>query len=112
MVEFCPKCGRMLRPQRSGEKTLLVCPQCGYAREPSGTGGYRVVQQIDREAKKETVIIEGQETQKLLPTVRAECPRCGNLEAFWWLVQTRRADEGSTRFFRCTKCGFTWREYD
>lgn len=112
MVEFCPKCGKMLRPTRSGEKVLLTCPQCGYVKEPSSNEGYKVVQRIERESKKETVIIEEQGAQKVLPTIRAECPKCGNMEAFWWLLQTRRADEGATRFFRCTKCGYTWREYD
>ncbi|MCK4973458.1 MAG: transcription factor S, partial [Candidatus Heimdallarchaeota archaeon] len=29
-----------------------------------------------------------------------------------WMVQTRSADESPTRFFRCTACGETWREYD
>ncbi|RLG10996.1 MAG: transcription factor S, partial [Thaumarchaeota archaeon] len=40
------------------------------------------------------------------------CPKCGNREAYYWAVQTRSADEPMTRFFRCTKCGYTWREYD
>ncbi|MEM4865380.1 MAG: hypothetical protein QXY09_02690 [Acidilobaceae archaeon] len=26
-------------------------------------------------------------------------------------MQTRAADEPPTRFYRCTKCGYTWREY-
>ncbi|HID27364.1 MAG TPA: transcription factor S, partial [Methanosarcinales archaeon] len=26
--------------------------------------------------------------------------------------QLRSADESETRFFRCTECGKTWREYD
>ncbi|MEE8168368.1 MAG: transcription factor S, partial [Candidatus Hydrothermarchaeales archaeon] len=47
-----------------------------------------------------------------LPTTDAECTRCGNTLAEWWLRQTRGADEPETRFFRCTKCKFTWREYN
>jgi len=27
------------------------------------------------------------------------------------MIQTRAADEPPTRFYRCTKCGHTWREY-
>jgi len=38
-----------------------------------------------------------------------ECPKCGNRQAFWWIVQTDSADEPSTQFFRCTKCNHTWR---
>ncbi|MCK5109548.1 MAG: transcription factor S, partial [Methanosarcinales archaeon] len=42
----------------------------------------------------------------------ARCEECGNTTAYWWLRQLRSADESETRFFRCTKCGRTWREYD
>ena len=42
-------------------------------------------------------------------TDAVECPKCGNKQAFWWIVQTDSADEPSTQFFRCTKCSHTWR---
>jgi|SRR5919107_2017059 DNA-directed RNA polymerase subunit M/transcription elongation factor TFIIS len=42
-------------------------------------------------------------------TDSVECPKCGNKQAFWWIVQTDSADEPSTQFFRCTKCNHTWR---
>jgi len=42
-------------------------------------------------------------------TDAVECPKCGNRQAFWWIVQTDSADEPSTQFFRCTKCNHTWR---
>jgi DNA-directed RNA polymerase subunit M/transcription elongation factor TFIIS len=37
------------------------------------------------------------------------CPECGNVQAYWWIVQTDSADEASAQFFRCTKCNHTWR---
>lgn len=37
------------------------------------------------------------------------CPKCGNIQAYWWIVQTDSGDEPSTQFFRCTKCNHTWR---
>jgi len=39
------------------------------------------------------------------------CSKCGNRGAYWHLRQTRSADEATTRFYRCTKCKNTWREY-
>jgi DNA-directed RNA polymerase subunit M len=27
------------------------------------------------------------------------------------MVQTRSIDESMTQFYRCTKCGHTWRDY-
>ncbi len=37
------------------------------------------------------------------------CPECGNVQAYWWIVQTDSGDEPSAQFFRCTKCNHTWR---
>ncbi|GAH37902.1 unnamed protein product, partial [marine sediment metagenome] len=43
--------------------------------------------------------------------VGEKCKKCGNEKAFFWTVQTRSGDEAETKFFKCTKCEFTWREY-
>ncbi len=61
---------------------------------------------------KEKIVIIGKTEEKVrtLPKTSAVCPKCGHSEAFYWLVQTRGADESSTQFFRCTRCSSTWRE--
>jgi len=69
---------------------------------------------VSRELKKspsdKIVIIEGIKLE-VLPKTVATCPKCGNNEAYYWEVQTRSADEPATRFFKCTRCGHVWREY-
>ncbi len=116
-MEFCPKCGSRLEPKKakSGKETALqlVCPKCGY-KKPETTqkvepAGGKVIQHNPQQL----VAVIGKEEQKLrtLPTVRIECPKCGNNTAYVWQVQTRGADESSTQFLRCTKCNFTFREY-
>ena len=40
-----------------------------------------------------------------------KCESCGHDEAVWWMFQTRSADEPTTRFYRCQKCKYTWRDY-
>jgi len=45
------------------------------------------------------------------PIVEERCEKCSNKEAYFWTIQTRAADEAETRFFKCTKCNYTWREY-
>ena len=100
---FCDKCGSLMLPKNK----KLVCTRCGAEEEIENEEEYRIVR---KEEKKEKMLVVDQEV-RTLPTTRAECSRCGNMEAEWWLLQTRKADEAETRFFRCTKCKFTWREY-
>ncbi len=100
---FCEKCKRLTLPK--GKK--LVCTRCSFKTAIGETNEYKLSL---KEKKKNKLLIVDKEI-KTLPTTRAECQRCKNMEAEWWLLQTRKADESETRFFRCTKCKFTWREY-
>lgn len=45
------------------------------------------------------------------PKTKIDCPKCKGKEAFFWTMQTRSADESETKFYKCTKCDHTWREY-
>jgi DNA-directed RNA polymerase subunit M len=40
-----------------------------------------------------------------------DCPKCSEKKVVSWMEQTRASDEPPTRFYKCTKCGHTWREY-
>jgi len=111
-LPFCPNCGKLLTPSKDEGGVRLVCKVCGFVSDASSfAGAVKVTQRIDHSPQEMTVVVESS-SSKTMPTVRASCPKCGHNEAYWWLVQTRRADEGSTRFYRCVKCGYTWREYD
>jgi DNA-directed RNA polymerase subunit M len=83
-----------------------VCRKCGYEKEV----GDKQIVVVSKGNKEEVPVIE--EKIKTLPTIEVICPTCGNREAYWWLRQLRGADESEVRFFRCTKCGKTWRRYD
>ena len=116
-MEFCPKCGSRLEPKKgkSGkEKSLiLTCAKCGYKKPTAGKKIEPKVAKVFQHKPTQLVAVIGKEEQKLrtLPTVRMECPKCGNNLAYVWQVQTRGADESSTQFLRCTKCNYTFREY-
>ncbi len=100
---FCDKCKGLMLP--SGD--MMRCKRCGHEREIKDLDSFKTVK---REEKKEKVIFL--EDVSTLPVTRAECSECNNMKAYWWLRQTRRADEPETRFLRCTRCKHTWREYD
>ncbi len=114
-MEFCAKCGKKLVAKKGKKENVVwVCPKCGYRK--SVESGERIIIPLTVKEPKpfqESIAVIGREEQKLrtLPTVRVECPKCGNNVAFVWQVQTRGSDESSTQFFRCTKCNYTFREY-
>ncbi|UCH31425.1 MAG: transcription factor S [Candidatus Bathyarchaeota archaeon] len=114
-MEFCPKCGKRLVPKKQkGKNVVWVCSKCGFRRKVEGEDKAVVPLVVkNSEPFEEPIAVIGKKEQKLrtLPTVRIECPKCGNNLAFAWQVQTRGSDESSTQFFRCTKCNFTFREY-
>jgi len=102
---FCSECGGFMLPKNS----KLVCSRCGRVEEIKDKSSFK---RVERGVRRKKVLVLEDSDISTLPVTRAECPACKNMEAYWWLVQTRRADEPETRFLRCRKCGYTWREYD
>lgn len=84
---------------------VFRCSRCGIEKDSEG----KSQKFITKTREKETVVIDS--TAPTLPKTKAECPKCGNNEAFWVLRQTRAADEPETRIYRCTECSHSWREY-
>jgi len=111
-MEFCPHCGTrlVLKRNKETEETFLMCPKCTHEKSLSKP---TVIPKTLGEKEQDQIVVIGKKEQKLrtLPTVTIVCPKCGNNLAYVWQVQTRRADEGATQFFRCTKCEYTFREY-
>jgi len=91
----------------------LVCSKCGYKRQEDGEKKEKKDAKIIKHNLQQQVTVIGKEDQQVntLPTIRMECPKCGNMLVFVWQVQTRGGDEASTQFMRCTKCNHTFREY-
>ena len=103
---FCPECKTMLISS-AGQ---LKCRRCGYIRKIGGAD--QMVKEKKRTENEITIVDDGDEKIKTMPTIQIRCPKCDNNLAIWWLRQLRAADESEVRFFRCTECGHTWRQYD
>ena len=101
-MEFCPKCGAVLIQKRK----KYGCARCNYASKDK----IKISTSEKIERKEEIGIVTGKDMQ-ILPIVKEKCKKCGNEDAFFWTVQTRSGDEAETKFFKCTKCEWTWREY-
>jgi DNA-directed RNA polymerase subunit M len=108
-MQFCKKCGSLMLPKKEEEGVFLVCTSCGNAVKAEGTEEYKLPKKVEKKAE-EIMVVEG-EVKPALPTAQVRCPKCGHSVAYWWMRQTRAGDEPATRFYRCTKCAHTWREY-
>lgn len=108
MVEFCPKCGNVLVPEKKKTKVWLYCKKCNKHYKPKKK--VKFSEKINTK-KREIVVIGKEEELKELPITKITCPECNNEKAYWWMQQTRGADEPPTIFYKCTKCGYTWRSY-
>ena len=55
-------------------------------------------------------VVKGSEDD-VHPVIEIKCPKCKNMKAYFWTMQTRSADESETKFYKCIKCKHTWRVY-
>ena len=107
-MDFCKKCGSLMVAKQEKNKTILVCRSCKFKLKK-----YKPLE-IEESVKSkplESNVVIVEKKEETLPKTKAECPKCQNNEAVWWMQQTRSADEAPTLFLRCTKCSHSWREY-
>ena len=108
-MQICDKCGTLMVPTRGKTKVFLLCRKCGKKKSVERVGVAKISEKIEKTVSDYIPVLEGED--ETLPKTRVICPECGNNRAFWWMKQTRSSDEPETRFYRCTECKYTWREY-
>ena len=104
-MKFCPKCEVKLKNSGAG----LQCSKCGYTEGEEAKPTKKIP--AEEEPDFSLLAFEGNEGEETNPTVKIDCEKCGHDEAVGWMFQTRSADEPTTRFYRCQKCKYTWRDY-
>ncbi|HZD35757.1 MAG TPA: transcription factor S [Nitrososphaeraceae archaeon] len=112
-LKFCPSCESRMKPM--AEEGTVKCPKCGYAEQDK----FPYQEQVMLHAKqsrtdnfpRSSLKVMDSDAPDTLPTTTIQCTKCGNMTAFWWMLQTRSADEATTQFYRCTSCSYTWRNY-
>jgi DNA-directed RNA polymerase subunit M len=104
-LKFCPKCEVKLKKTDSG----LQCSKCDYVEGEKVKLSNKTID--EEEPDFSLLTFEGNEGEESLPTIKMDCEKCGHDEVVWWMFQTRSADEPTTRFYRCQKCKYTWRDY-
>jgi len=102
-MEFCPKCGAVLIEKKNNDG----CPRCKYSAK-----GKVKIKSSEKLGEKKKVNIVNEKDSEVHPIIEQECKKCKNKKSYFWTLQTRASDETETKFFKCTKCGHTWRDYD
>ena len=97
-----------MTPVKKNCKVFSVCRKCGNE-TTIDKNVPKFSEKLRHEPLDEIHVID--KGVEVLPLTKIECPECSNNKAQWWTRQTRSSDEPETRFYRCTKCKYTWREY-
>ena len=95
-----------------------VCRKCGYEgeikkksdkpKDPALDNG-KIYTEEGKAAVDDDMVVIDKDTITL-PKTKVFCEKCGHPEAYYYIRQTRSADEPSTTFYRCCKCNHSWRE--
>lgn len=97
----------MLVIKKQRDRKVLECRSCGYVEKSQESMKIKEKSEISK-----IEVVDASAEENTLPKVNIKCPKCGNNEAYFWTVQTRASDEPETKFYRCTKCKHTWRDYE
>ena len=109
-MKFCKKCGGLLFPVKKTSNSIhLQCRKCANKEIlPAEEASFKTKTEFKVEAS--IPVVDSEQEAKKMSVISVECPKCHNIGAMWWMVQTRAGDEPATRFYRCIKCKHTWRE--
>ncbi|MEY7848345.1 transcription factor S [Natrarchaeobius sp. A-rgal3] len=109
-MQFCDDCGSMMKAR--GERMVCTNDDCDASSERDQALENEFV---TTESQIHDDVIEADEEANFEGKPKATdviCDECGTEEAWYTIKQTASADEPPTRFFKCTECGYRWREYN
>ncbi len=100
----------MITQKKSG-KMVYVCRKCGHVSRGKRAVSTSISEKIKNKESKIPVFTEEDNLKQYPIDKNIICTKCGNHGAYWFMQQTRSADEPATMFLCCTKCKHKWREY-
>ena len=105
---FCSSCGTILDPP---ESDTIKCSYCSYSCKFEDINESEIITRSPATQKPSWVADEDASepapTTKNHPkhaTIEDPCPKCNYHELYFYTMQLRSVDEGSTVFYECPKC--------
>lgn len=104
---FCRRCGSLLSAPNDSSSRHLCCVVCKH-NTPVGNVAGR--QSVSRWTPVQLSKMKKSATERSTIAMSCENPKCDAEVVEYYQMQLRSADEGSTTFYECKKCGFKWNE--
>ena len=109
-MDFCPKCGTVLRQEKKDEKIIMKCGKCGY--NVDFELEKHKVQLYTLKTKKEIIVVgnKPEEGYKNDNIIFHKCPFCDHEKAYVKFQGVLWGDEDTIEIYECVKCGKSCRE--
>lgn len=105
---FCSQCGSILEPPVGTHVTCNICNfSCPFHQINTGE-----VITLSAIRSKPTWVNDDEEKiggdTSRHAVINEPCPKCAHPELYFYTMQLRSVDEGSTVFYECPKCNHKW----
>jgi DNA-directed RNA polymerase I subunit RPA12 len=113
---FCIDCGDLLDFEIINNNSVK-CQKCGGETELDNIKNHYIETNdkyelskiwMNKLKNKEDKLREEQKNERTI--IDEKCPKCGNGQMYYYTMQTRSADEGSTIFYECVKCHYKFNQ--
>ncbi|KAI5294234.1 DNA-directed RNA polymerase I core subunit rpa12 [Ascosphaera acerosa] len=110
---FCTSCGNLLPESSGDENAIIPCDVCGTQNKDIPP---RTITSVSKpsafpsalRSKRSAIQTLSSGDRNHQATIQETCEKCGNPEVLFTTLQLRSADEGTTVFYTCPKCGHKW----
>ena len=113
---FCLDCGDLLDFEKINNNSVK-CQKCGGETKLDNIKNHYIETYDKYESSKiwmnklknkEDKLREEQKNERNI--IDEKCPKCGNGQMYYYSMQTRSVDEGSTIFYECVKCHYKYNQ--
>ena len=113
---FCPDCGDLFDFEII-QNNFIICQRCGGKTSIENIKNHCIETEdtyqeykiwVGKLKNEEDKLRTKQEEKRTI--INEICPKCGNNKMYFYTMQVRSADEGSTVFYECVKCHYKFNQ--